>query len=92
MLRLAYKLRNLGDVLGVIPPSTPSTSWDQGPGIVDDVEDALHLASAEAGEADYFLTTDDHLLRRASRRQSDLKVKVENPAQWIIQRSSRDEN
>ena len=29
--------------------------------------DALHLASAEQGQADVFLTTDDNLLRRASR-------------------------
>ena len=28
--------------------------------------DALHLASAEQGQADVFLTTDDNLLRRAS--------------------------
>ena len=47
--------------------------------------DALHLASAEGAEVDCFLTTDDHLLRLATRHQSDLKVKVENPAQWLIQ-------
>lgn len=47
--------------------------------------DALHLASAEEAGADCFLTTDDKLLRRASRCQSELKVKVENPAKWLIQ-------
>jgi predicted nucleic acid-binding protein len=51
--------------------------------------DALHLASAENARADYFLTTDDDLLRRA--RRADLKVKVENPAKWLIQKTT-DEN
>jgi predicted nucleic acid-binding protein len=53
--------------------------------------DALHLASAESAQADYFLTTDDDLLRKAGRRQSSLKVKVENPAKWLIQETT-DEN
>ncbi len=51
--------------------------------------DALHLASAESAQADYFLTTDDDLLRRAKR--AGLKVKVENPAKWLIQKAT-DEN
>ncbi|MDR3456668.1 MAG: PIN domain-containing protein [Verrucomicrobiae bacterium] len=50
--------------------------------------DALHLASAEAAEVDYFLTTDDYLIRRANRHANELKVKVENPAKWIIQEES----
>lgn len=53
--------------------------------------DALHLAAAEAARADYFLTTDDYLIRRASRHEDELKVKIENPAKWLIQESS-DEN
>lgn len=53
--------------------------------------DALHLASAEAARADYFLTTDDYLVRRAQRHAGELKVKVENPARWIIQETA-DEN
>jgi predicted nucleic acid-binding protein len=53
--------------------------------------DALHLAAAEAAHADYFLTTDDFLLRRTHRHADELKVKVENPAKWLIQESS-DEN
>ena len=53
--------------------------------------DALHLASAESAQADCFLTTDDKLLRLAGRNQSDLKVKVENPAKWLIQNTT-DEN
>ena len=53
--------------------------------------DALHLASAESAQADYFLTTDDDLFRKAGRRQAGLKVKVENPAKWLIQETT-DEN
>lgn len=52
--------------------------------------DALHLASAESAVADYFLTTDDDLLRKTSRRQSELKVKVENPAKWLIQHTANE--
>jgi len=50
--------------------------------------DALHLASAEAARADYLLTTDDYLLRRARRHANELKVKVENPAKWVIQETT----
>ena len=53
--------------------------------------DALHLASAEAAGADFFLTTDDNLLRRSIRCIGRLKVKVENPVKWLIQ-ESMDEN
>jgi predicted nucleic acid-binding protein len=51
--------------------------------------DALHLASAESAQADYFLTTDDDLLRKAKR--AGLKVKIENPVKWLIQKTT-DEN
>jgi len=53
--------------------------------------DALHLASAESAQAGCFLTMDDALLRKAGRHQSGLKVKVENPAKWLIQEMT-DEN
>jgi hypothetical protein len=36
--------------------------------------DALHLASAEIGEADAFATTDDVLLHRAARLSSNLRL------------------
>lgn len=45
--------------------------------------DALHLACAERGNADVFLTTDDRLLRRAKRLSSKLHVRVENPYKWL---------
>jgi predicted nucleic acid-binding protein len=50
--------------------------------------DALHLASAESAHVDCFLTTDDSLLRKAGRKQCELKVKIENPAQWLIEESA----
>ena len=42
------------------------------------VFDALHLASAEAAQVDYFCTCDDKFLKRA-KAQIDLKVRVCNP-------------
>jgi hypothetical protein len=44
--------------------------------------DALHLACAEQGAADVFLTTDDGLLRRARRHTHVLRIRVENPVSW----------
>lgn len=45
--------------------------------------DALHLACAESGNADVFLTTDDRLLRRAKRLSFELRLGVENPYKWL---------
>jgi len=45
--------------------------------------DALHLASAEAGGADIFLTTDRKLVKVAKR--ADVKIKVENPLVWLTE-------
>lgn len=45
--------------------------------------DALHIACAESGEADIFLTTDDGVLRSAKRNSSQLRVRVENPYAWL---------
>jgi predicted nucleic acid-binding protein len=47
-------------------------------------QDALHLAFAEAGEADIFLTTDDRLLRKAKQYKNTLKIEVENPTIWLM--------
>ena len=41
--------------------------------------DALHLACAEEGRADVFLTTDDDLVRRAGRRIDEIRTRVMNP-------------
>jgi predicted nucleic acid-binding protein len=45
--------------------------------------DALHLACAESGGANIFLTTDDRLLRLATRLSRQLRVRVENPLTWL---------
>jgi predicted nucleic acid-binding protein len=47
-------------------------------------QDALHLAFAEVGEADIFLTTDDRLLRKAKQYKNTLKIEVENPTIWLM--------
>ena len=51
--------------------------------------DALHLACAESGKADVFLTTDDRLLRRANRVNAQLQVRVENPYIWLAGRGEK---
>lgn len=45
--------------------------------------DAAHVASAEAGNVDVFLTTDDRLLRISKRLAGMVNVRVENPLVWI---------
>ena len=47
--------------------------------------DAVHLAAAEAGRADVFLTCDDRLCRRARRYRRALRVAVSNPLDWITE-------
>ena len=44
--------------------------------------DALHLACAERGAVDVFLTTDDRLLSRARRHKDALRIRAENPLSW----------
>lgn len=45
--------------------------------------DALHIATAEQAEADAFISTDDGLLRAASRHADILKVRVLDPIVFI---------
>ena len=45
--------------------------------------DALHLASAEAGKMDVFLTTDRRFLNAAGR--TNVNVKVSNPLIWLME-------
>ena len=45
--------------------------------------DAIHLACAESGGADVFLSTDDRLLKRAKRFSKKVRVKVMNPLDWL---------
>jgi predicted nucleic acid-binding protein len=51
--------------------------------------DALHLACAEAGQADIFLTTDDRLLRQTTRLTAQLRVRVENPLTWVKEQGEK---
>ena len=45
--------------------------------------DAIHLACAESGKADVFLTTDDRLLKLARKAAKKLHVIVDNPLDWM---------
>lgn len=45
--------------------------------------DALHIACAERGGVDIFLTTDDRLLRLAARSSEHPRVQVANPLAWL---------
>jgi predicted nucleic acid-binding protein len=48
--------------------------------------DALHVACAERGVVDVLLSTDDHLLKKARARRDTLKVAVQGPVDWIMER------
>lgn len=45
--------------------------------------DALHIACAESGKADIFLTTDDDVIDKAKLVRSQLRVRVKNPETWL---------
>ncbi|MGF1540213.1 MAG: PIN domain-containing protein [Pleurocapsa sp.] len=47
--------------------------------------DAAHIVSAERASSDIFLTTDDRLVRKSETYAQLLKVKVNNPLQWLTQ-------
>ena len=47
--------------------------------------DAFHIACAEKGGADVFLTTDDDLLKKALQKKEVLKVRLENPVKWLME-------
>lgn len=47
--------------------------------------DALHVACAEKGKADIFLTTDDGLLKKAFQNKGRLKIQVANPVIWLME-------
>ena len=47
--------------------------------------DALHLACAEQATVDVVLTTDDRVLRIATRHTAQLKVRVANPLDWLLE-------
>ena len=45
----------------------------------------LHLACAEAGNAEVFLTSDDQLLAKAKQHGNVLHVRVANPILWLME-------
>lgn len=45
--------------------------------------DALHIACAEQGEADVFLSTDDRLIRAVKRSKEKISMEIENPLLWL---------
>lgn len=45
--------------------------------------DALHIACAEQGGADVFLSTDDRLVKAAKRNSEATNIRVENPLTWL---------
>ncbi len=47
--------------------------------------DALHIACAEKGKSDVLLTTDDGLLNKALSNKEVLKIRVENPVNWLME-------
>lgn len=47
--------------------------------------DALHLACAEQARADIFLTTDDRVIRSATRHAAQLNIRVVNPLAWLLE-------
>lgn len=48
-----------------------------------DLFDALHLASAEAANADVLLTTDDRFVRIGERNRTRIEVEIINPVTWL---------
>jgi len=46
--------------------------------------DAFHIAAAERGKCDVFLTTDDRLIAKARKLGKKLAVTVLNPVDWIL--------
>jgi predicted nucleic acid-binding protein len=50
--------------------------------------DSMHLALAEENKYDYLFTTDYNLLKFAAKLP--LKIKVINPAEWILEENRND--
>ena len=48
--------------------------------------DSMHIACAETGNVEIFLTTDDKLLKLAEKSKNDLNVKVSNTLTWLTER------
>jgi predicted nucleic acid-binding protein len=48
--------------------------------------DALHLACAARGGADWFITCDDHILRLSRRGKLKIGMRVSSPIEFVLER------
>ena len=71
----------VGDVVGIGPKELVRASELEQLGFSG--FDAVHLACAESGGVDIFLSTDDRFLKRAKRFAKKIHVKVANPLDWL---------
>ena len=46
--------------------------------------DALHLACAEASEAEYFVTCDDNIIKKARKDQAMVQMAVCGPLEFVL--------
>ncbi|MBI5874488.1 MAG: PIN domain-containing protein [Deltaproteobacteria bacterium] len=53
-------------------------------GINIDPIDALHLAYAESGGAEYFITCDNDIMKRITRHKGILKTEACNPLEFVL--------
>jgi predicted nucleic acid-binding protein len=53
-------------------------------GIGIDSIDALHLAFAEFGETEYFVTCDNDIIKKAAKHKDIFKIEVYNPLEFIL--------
>ena len=81
-LRLAARLARAGETVAISEAVTLRGAELQRLGFKS--VDALHLAAAEAGGADWLLTTDDRFLNCARRNAGAVKVPIENPSAWWL--------
>ena len=65
-----------------IDQAVEKRAWELGK-LGFDAYDALHLACAEKGGVEVFLTTDDRLVRLAHRLSGVLRTSVKNPLIWL---------
>lgn len=49
-----------------------------------DAIDALHLAYAEVGGADYFVTCDDSIIKKTKKDKGLFKIEICNPLEFIL--------
>lgn len=54
--------------------------------------DALHIACAEEAKVDIFLSTDDKLVKIAKKNKVKIKIKIENPVNWLREQGEKNEN